>query len=175
MSNRCERCGGCRVYSITRDGPWCECPEGVAAREGFARLCNHPGLAAVAQQVTFEVFGKDALNMANVTICECDAEGCNSTARVQHQFQIPPGWVRRAVVDSIGPERNGEGDISRDRQFLFCEKHLALNPPVHPDIERHLGDRARRAAVGAVVCDVCGGVNGEHFPQCPKMPPGALS
>lgn len=84
--------------------------------------------------------------MANVTICECDVDGCKATARVQHQYQVPEGWVRRAVVDTIAAEHFGESDYSGNQQWLFCPVHVALmQPPLAVEVVAQLEQRKQRA------------------------------
>lgn len=86
--------------------------------------------------------------LANVTICECDAKDCKVTARVKHPFDVPKGWVRRQLVDTICSENFGEGDFSGNQQSLYCPEHVAtLSPPLAPDVVARLEQRQRLAVV----------------------------
>lgn len=84
-------------------------------------------------------------------MCECDAEGCEATARVRLHWEIPEGWVRRQIVDTVPAQALGESDFSGNVQHLYCPEHVAkLDPPLSPDVARQLAQRARLAAAPAV-------------------------
>jgi len=67
--------------------------------------------------------------MGKKTTIVCDAAECKAEF-VGEAVPVPPGWVRRTVVDTIGPAQSGEGEFSGQQQLLYCPEHAeALTAP----------------------------------------------
>jgi hypothetical protein len=64
------------------------------------------------------------LAMAEQTVSRCDAPECTVTIDGP-AVPVPPGWVRRTIVDTIAPSQPGENEFSGHHQYLYCSKHAA--------------------------------------------------
>lgn len=75
----------------------------------------------------------------------CDAAECTEAIEGPAE-PCPKGWVRRDIVDSIGPAAPGEGEFSGHQRFMYCPKHAGLlvlqrSPLLSPTVLAELGRR----------------------------------
>ena len=104
-----------------------------------SRDCERPSCVGSVCWLQLEKQSERIKAMGTTATCTCDGPGCDASARVKLVGDLPQGWVRRTLTDTIPPHAMGESDFSANRVALYCSSCSGLlDPPLCSEVVERL-------------------------------------